>query len=60
MTEWGLIAALGIPTVAFVAFMLGRTWEALGHEIHEPGPKSHPHSIRYLRERERRIRKCGR
>lgn len=32
MIEWGLIAVFGIPALAIVSFMLGRTWEALDHE----------------------------
>lgn len=55
MTEWGLIAVVGIPSFSVVSFMLGRFWESLGHEPAETNtPKMHPSSIRYLAERNRR------
>ncbi|MBD7984447.1 hypothetical protein H9649_07640 [Sporosarcina sp. Sa2YVA2] len=54
MIEWGLIAAIGIPVAAIMGSSVTALWMALGKEPHEPHPKSHPHSIRYLAERERR------
>lgn len=56
MTEWGLVAAYGIPTAFIAGLIVSTFWRQLGKEPHEPGPKSHPHSIRFLQERERRMR----
>ena len=54
MTEWGLVAAYGIPTAAIMGIWFGYFWRQLGNEPHEPMPK-HPHTIQYLAERERRM-----
>lgn len=56
MTEWGLIAAVFIPVAAILGGSMTALWIALSKEPHVPGPKTHPHSIRFLAERERRMR----
>ncbi|MDN4609161.1 hypothetical protein [Sporosarcina highlanderae] len=56
MTEWGLIAVFGIPTAAIMGGSMTALWISLGKEPDVPGPKSHPHTIQFLAERERRLK----
>lgn len=56
MTDWGVFAACAVPTAFIAGLIVANTWRQLGKEPHERGPKSHPHSIRFLQERERRMR----
>lgn len=53
MTEWGLVAAFGIPAALLAGIALTAFWHALGKEPDEPGPKMHPHTIQYLANREK-------
>lgn len=60
MTDWGVFSAYAVPTAFIAGLIVATFWRQLGKEPHEPQPKSHPRSIRFLAERERRIKRCGR
>lgn len=60
MTDWGAFAAYAVPTAFIAGIVVTNLWRQLKNEPHDPGPKSHPNSIRFLQERERRMKQCGR